>query len=108
MEWITYTTAAATQTITNTIVNNMKFLEDTFYVEGQRSSLAIEGLNIEENNAIDTQWNGIVARNKAAANISGLELSNNSFLRFGIISFDSIVKISNSIIRQNRGVVRAS
>lgn len=105
MDSITYTTAGASQSVVNTVVNNMNFLQDAFYIEGESSSLNIQGLSIEQNTAIDTQWSGITTRKKAKSNITGTTISNNAFLRFGSLVVDSSVFISDTTISRNTGVV---
>jgi hypothetical protein len=107
LDWITYTTAGGSQTVTNTVLNKMNFLLDAFYVENDQSVLVVQGLTIEQNQAIGSPWNAIVVRNGAVANISQTLISDNVLLRFGIISFNAATAVTDSIIRQNRGVVSA-
>lgn len=102
---ITFTTAGAKQTIINTIVTNMNFIQDAFYVEDISSSLIINNINIEQNIAITTPWSAIVARSKSILSIINSTISDNTFIEFGIIGFDSSITITDSRIDRNVGVV---
>jgi DICT domain-containing protein len=108
MDWITYTTASGSQTVTNTMLYNMTFVEDAFFVESDQSTLNIQDVTIEKNQAITTQWNSIVVRDRATATVSKLSINDNNNLRFGIISFNAAITVSDSTIRQNKGVVSYS
>lgn len=108
---ITYTTAGAAQTVVNTQVRSMGFIEDAFFVEDESSTLSISSVLLEQNNPTDasgagSRWSAIVARTRATASIEDSAISGNSQLEFGIFAFSSAVSIARTSLSDNTGVVR--
>lgn len=105
---ITFTTAGGSQTITNSTVTQMTRMADAFYVEDTSSTLLLEDVNIVRNQIQADSWSAVAARAGAIAQISNVTIAENAGVEFGVVSFNSMVTIQDTIIRQNTGSVRGA
>ena len=105
---ITFTTAGGSQTIMKSIVTQMTRMADAFYVEGEGSTLLLEDVNIVRNQIQADTWSAVAARAGAIAQISNITIAENTGIEFGVVSFNSMVTIQDTIIRQNTGSVRGA
>jgi ABC-type glucose/galactose transport system permease subunit len=103
---ITYTTAGATQTVINTTVSRMNRLADAFYVEGMGSTLLLETVKLEQNKVQTDPWSGVSVRMEAIARIRKSSISDNTSVKFGVVTFQSTAHISDTLISRNVGSVR--
>ena len=105
---ITFTTAGGSQTIMKSIVTQMTRMADAFYVEDEGSTLLLEDVNIVRNQIQADTWSAVAARAGAIAQISNITIAENTGIEFGVVSFNSMVTIQDTIIRQNTGSVRGA
>jgi hypothetical protein len=83
----------------------MNFMDDAFFVEGDGSTLLLDGLVVEQNTAQSTPWSAVAVRRKSIARITGSYIAENKALEFGVVVFDSTTIIQDSQISQNTGAV---
>jgi hypothetical protein len=83
----------------------MNFMDDAFFVEGDSSTLLLDGLIVEQNTAQSTPWSAVAVRRKAIARITGSSIADNDAVEFGVVVFDSTTIIQDSQISQNTGSV---
>ena len=105
---VTFTTAGGSQTVMNSTVTQMTRMADAFYVEDEGSTLLVEGVNIVRNQIQADAWSAVAARTGAIVQISNVTVAENTGLEFGVVSFNSMVTIQDTIIRQNTGSVRGA
>jgi predicted nucleic acid-binding protein len=86
----------------------MTRLADAFYVEDAGSTLLLEAVNIVRNQVQAETWNAVAARAGAIAQIANTTIAENTGVEFGIVSFNSMITIQDTIIRQNTGSVRSA
>jgi hypothetical protein len=105
MDSITFTTAGASQSVLNTFVTQMNFMEDAFFVEDVGSVLQITGTTLQQNVDFAEPWTGVSARNGATARVSQMSISDNGSVEFGVVSFGSTVLVERSVVSRNTGSV---
>jgi hypothetical protein len=102
---VTFTTAGGSQTVTNSTVTLMTRISDAFYVEDEGSTLLLEGVTIERNQIQADPWSAVAARTNSVAQITSTTIAENTGVEFGIVSFNSMVTVQDTIIWQNTGTV---
>ena len=105
MNSVTYTTAGGSQSVLSTSVSQMRRIEDAFYVESIGSTLLLEGTKIEQNRFQANSWSAVSARTGSIARVSETSIVDNASVEFGIVSFDSSITVTDSIISGNVGTV---
>jgi hypothetical protein len=103
---ITFTTAGGSQTVTSTTVTGMTRMKDTFYVEQEGSTLLLDTVIVNENQAQTTAWHAVSVRTGAIAQITECTISDNTALEYGVVAFDATISIADSFISRNSGTVR--
>jgi protein-disulfide isomerase-like protein with CxxC motif len=108
VNYITFATAGGSQTVTKSTVTLMTRISDAFYVEGEGSTLLLEQVTIERNQIQADPWSAVAARTNAVAQVSNITIAENTGVEFGVVSFNSMVTVQDTIIRQNIGSVSTS
>lgn len=102
---VAFATTGGSQSVISSSVSRMTRVEDVFFVEESGSTLLVEDTSIVENVGQSTAWSGVFARTGSIARVSRTNISRNSNVEFGIVSFDSSVTVFNTLIEDNTGVV---
>jgi hypothetical protein len=103
---VTFTTAGGSQTVMTTTVTGMTRLKDAFYVEQEGSTLLLDTVIVNENQAQTTAWHAVSVRTGAIAQITESTISDNTALEYSIVAFDATLSIQDSFISRNSGTVR--
>lgn len=107
MKRVTSTTNGAAQSVKNTEVTAMQYLEEAFYAEGSGSNLAILETLVRDNKLGNAPWSVVNVGSSAVASVSDTRILNNAGLMYGAIATGtgSSVSLIDSVLEGNSGRV---
>lgn len=105
LDSVTFTTAGGAQSVINSDVRRMNFVEDVFYAEGTGSTLDITDTLIQMNELETGAFTGMSLQAGALGSMTGSVISDNTAIEFGVVASASQVSVTESIFSRNIGAV---
>lgn len=107
---VTSASTTGAQSVMDVEVTRMRRIDDAFVVEDAGSMLTVTGLSMGNNDINDgSRWTAVSAKRSATATVSGLTISTNAGLEFGVsaVGSGSTLTVRDSFVLDNAGTVRA-